>query len=306
MRCVRWFAFVLVASALALTGCSSKKHASLDPFAGKGSPYYPKKGPLPKGGGKYHVGKPYQVAGRWFRPKEQPGYDKIGVASWYGPQFHRRRTSNGEWFDMNDMTAAHATLPLPSYAKVTNLENGREMIVRINDRGPFVGTRIIDLSRRSADILGFRGQGKAKVRVQYIGPAPLDDRGRHLIAMNRELSRGTPLRHMIAAAGGDRYEPAPVQIANREESETVAAEEAKTDFFVQVGSYSDPENAVRARQQVAGLGPVRIEELEGSQGPLYRVRLGPLSSESQAEEALNQVVDAGHDDARLVVAHTGY
>jgi rare lipoprotein A len=124
--------------------------------------------------------------------------------------------------------------------------------------------------------------------------------------MNRELSRGTPLRHMIAAAGGDRYEPAPVQIANREESETVAAEEAKTDFFVQVGSYSDPENAVRARQQVAGLGPVRIEELEGSQGPLYRVRLGPLSSESQAEEALNQVVDAGHDDARLVVAHTGY
>jgi rare lipoprotein A len=307
MRKASWLAFVAAASVLALSGCSSHKHATLDPFAGKGSPYYSKKGPLPKGGGKYLVGDAYQVAGRWFTPKEQPGYDKTGLASWYGPQFHRRRTSNGEWFDMNDITAAHATLPLPSYAKVTNLENGREVIVRINDRGPFVGTRIIDLSKRSAEILGYKNKGMAKVRVQYIGPAPLNDNGNHLIAMNRELSRGTPLRQMIVAANGDDVRiPAPVQVAAVEEPPTVTALESKRDYFVQVGSFSDPENAVRAREDVAGLGPVEIQELEGSAGLLYRVRLGPIASESQAEEALSQVVGAGHDDARLVVAQNDF
>ena len=176
MRHLAWAAACLVALSLAISGCSSGSRSS-DPFAGKGSPYYAKKGPLPKGGGRYVVGEPYQVAGRWFHPKEQPGYDKTGVASWYGPQFHRRMTSNGEWFDMEDLTAAHATLPLPSYVKVTNLENGREIVVRVNDRGPFVGTRIIDMSKRAAEKLDFKRKGMAKVRVQYIGPAPLNDKG---------------------------------------------------------------------------------------------------------------------------------
>ena len=103
---------------------------------------------------------------------------------------------------MNELTAAHATLPLPSYAKVSNLENGRSVVVRINDRGPFVGTRIIDMSRRSAEVLGFKPQGMAKVRVQYIGPAPLNDQGQHLAAMNRELRNGTPINQMMAAAEG--------------------------------------------------------------------------------------------------------
>ena len=111
-------------------------------------------------------------------------------------------TANGEWFDMEYSSAAHATMPLPSYARVTNLANGKEIIVRVNDRGPFVSGRIIDLSRKSAEILAFRIQGTAKVRVQYVGPAPLDDRGSHLAAMNRELERGTPLNQLIAAASG--------------------------------------------------------------------------------------------------------
>jgi len=116
-------AVLALALGLAMSGCASKQPAS--PFAGVGSPRYPGNGPLPRGGGRYLVGEPYQVAGTWFRPSEQPDYDKVGIASWYGPDYHRRRTSNGEWFDMNYLTAAHATLPLPSYAKVTNLENGR-------------------------------------------------------------------------------------------------------------------------------------------------------------------------------------
>ena len=220
---------------------------------------------MPKGGGRYHIGKPYEVAGVWFNPKEQPGYDKVGVASWYGPQFHRRMTSNGEWFDMNELTAAHATLPLPSYAKVTNLENGRSVVVRINDRGPFVGTRIIDMSRRSAEVLGFKPQGMAKVRVQYIGPAPLNDQGQHLAAMNRELRNGTPVNHMMAAAEG-RWNGGETQVAAADQDfeaypavktniASASAAYDTPDYFVQVGSFADPYNAERAREELAEFGP---------------------------------------------------
>ena len=203
---------ILLAMSVTISGCSSNKSASRDPFAGIGSPRYKGDGPVPMGGGRYHVGEPYQVAGRWFKPKEQPNYDKTGPASWYGEAFNRRMTSNGEWFDMTRLTAAHPTLPLPSYAKVTNVNNGKTVVVRINDRGPFVGPRIIDLSKQSASALGFKQQGTATVRVQYIGPAPLNDDGSNLMAMNEELERGTPLRQMIAAASGKRRAE-PVQLA---------------------------------------------------------------------------------------------
>ena len=203
---------ILMAMSLTISGCSSNRTASRDPFAGTGSPIYKGNGPVPMGGGRYHIGEPYQVAGRWFKPKEQPNYDKTGPASWYGEAFNRRMTSNGEWFDMTRLTAAHPTLPLPSYAKVTNVNNGKTVIVRINDRGPFVGPRIIDLSKQTASALGFKRQGTATVRVQYIGPAPLNDDGSNLMAMNQELENGTPLRQMIAAASGKRRAE-PVQVA---------------------------------------------------------------------------------------------
>jgi rare lipoprotein A len=300
---------VFIAIGLIAAGCSSAKR---DPFAGIGSPYYSKPGPLPKGGGRYLIGDPYEVAGVRFVPKEQPNYDKVGVASWYGPQFHRRMTSNGEWFDMNDLTAAHATLPLPSYAKVTDLENGRSIVVRINDRGPFVGTRIIDLSRRSADALGYKDKGMAQVRVQYIGPAPLNDQGQHLQAMNRELRRGTPLDSLMAAADG-RFNGA-TQLAAAEPSLTpypivktnIASASADYDmpkYFVQVGSFADPDNAERAREELSNSGPVQVEELVGSQGPLYRVRIGPMTSQGEAQMALRQAVDLGHPDAQLIMAN---
>jgi rare lipoprotein A (peptidoglycan hydrolase) len=174
------------------------------------SPLFNRAGLIPRGGGRYKIGKAYRISGRLYRPQKSPNYDKTGTASWYGAQFHRRMTANGEWFDMEYSSAAHATMPLPSYARVTNLANGKEIIVRVNDRGPFVSGRIIDLSRKSAEILAFRTQGTAKVRVQYVGPAPLDDRGSHLAAMNRELERGTPLNQLIAAASGRRQQQAMV------------------------------------------------------------------------------------------------
>jgi rare lipoprotein A len=129
--------------------------------------------PVPKGGGVYKVGKPYQINGRWFHPREDASYDKVGVASWYGELFHGRYTANGEIYDMNALSAAHPTLPLPVYAKVTNLNNGRSLVVRVNDRGPYAHDRVIDMSKRSAELLGFKRNGTARVRVKYLTRAPL-------------------------------------------------------------------------------------------------------------------------------------
>lgn len=312
---------VLIAVGLVLASCSShnKQHASRDPFAGKGSPHYPGTGPVPMGGGRYHVGQPYQVAGRWFTPREEPSYDKKGTASWYGEAFNRRMTSNGEWFDMNRLTAAHPTLPLPSYVKVTNTDNGRSVVVRVNDRGPFVGTRMIDMSKRAAVALGFKGQGMAPVRVQLIGPAPLDDNGRHLAAMNEELQRGTPLRRMIAAAGGKRgsevqiaaaeSNPEPVEhvttVAYTEPEQEVQAPDFGDDesYYVQVGSFADPSNAERAREELAAAWPVQVAELNGANGTVYRVRVGPIADRPDADTALEHVVFLGHRDARVIIAH---
>ncbi|MBS0408680.1 MAG: septal ring lytic transglycosylase RlpA family protein [Proteobacteria bacterium] len=117
--------------------------------------------------------RPYQVNGVWYTPRDQPGYEVVGVASWYGAQFHNRRTADGELFDMDAPSAAHKTLPLPCIVEVTNLENGRKLQVRVNDRGPFVDGRVIDLSREAAKRLGFYAKGTARVRVRYVGPAGL-------------------------------------------------------------------------------------------------------------------------------------
>ncbi len=129
-----------------------------------------------KGGGHYVVGNPYRVAGKTYIPADNPRYAEVGLASWYGSAFHGRLTANGEVYDVNGLTAAHPTLPLPSYVRVTNLENGRSMTVRVNDRGPFAHNRIIDVSEHVADMLGFRKKGTARVKVQYIGPAQMDGR----------------------------------------------------------------------------------------------------------------------------------
>lgn len=126
------------------------------------------------GGGYYKVGDPYKIDGEWYYPAEDENYDNEGIGSWYGPNFHGKPTANGEVFDQNLITAAHPTLPMPIYARVTNLENGRSLVVRINDRGPFARDREIDLSRRSAELLGYLNQGTARVRVQYLRRAPLD------------------------------------------------------------------------------------------------------------------------------------
>ncbi len=178
---------------LLLANCSNSSR--IDPRYGvSASPRVVADGePVPKGGGVYRVGKPYVVAGREYVPQEDVNYSAVGLASWYGDDFHGRYTANGEIFDMNSISAAHPTMPLPSYARVTNLANHRSIVVRVNDRGPYVGNRVIDLSVRTAKLLGFYGNGVARVKVEYVGRAPLvgsDDR--KLAATLREPGMGLP------------------------------------------------------------------------------------------------------------------
>jgi rare lipoprotein A len=147
---------------------------------------------LDRTSGRDHVGKPYKVKGKWYYPKVDPGYDKKGLASWYGSAFNGRLTANGEIYNMNYLTAAHPTMPLPSYARVTNLENGSSVIVRVNDRGPFEKNRVIDLSKRAANMLGYKDNGVAKVRVQYVGRAPLNANDESYLVASYEPGPGQP------------------------------------------------------------------------------------------------------------------
>lgn len=145
---------------------------------------------VPRGGGIFKLGNPYTINGRTYFPSHDPNYRAEGIASWYGRDFHGRKTANGEVYDMNAISAAHPTLPLPSYARVTNLENGRSIIVRVNDRGPYAKNRIIDLSTATAKALGTHGQGLARVRVEYVGRAGLA--GSDDTALLASLRHGSP------------------------------------------------------------------------------------------------------------------
>lgn len=163
---------------------------------------------LPRGGGRDQTGRPYKVRGKMYYPKEDKSYKKVGYASWYGDAFHGRLTANGEIYDQTHLTAAHPTMPLPSYARVTNLKNGSSVIVRVNDRGPYSNGRLIDLSRRAAEMLDYTHSGTAEVKVEYVGRAPLDGKDdSYLMASYRpgnaapDPSDGLPTGVMIAMNG---------------------------------------------------------------------------------------------------------
>ena len=198
---------VLGVGCLALANCSGGT-GRIDPRYGvAASPRVVEPGqPVPKGGGVYRVGKPYTVAGRLYVPEENINYSAVGLASWYGDDFHGRYTANGEIFDMTSISAAHPTLPLPSYVRVTNLANNRSIVVRVNDRGPYARDRLIDVSVKTAELLGFYGHGVARVKVDYIGRAPLagsDDR-----KLMATLRQGHPAQLPVQVASGKPFAPA--------------------------------------------------------------------------------------------------
>lgn len=264
------------------------------------------------------IGKPYQINGRWYYPKAEPDYDKTGIASWYGPGFHGKSTANGETYDQNALTAAHTTLPLPTYVRVTNLENGRSLILRVNDRGPFAKDRIIDVTRRGAQLLGFHGNGTAKVRVQVIAPDPDELQtqtakieqpiGPDVIAVPRDeiavaAVEAKPLDPPPATtyANASLQKPAgPVEIMPPSAAPVPIGKGEH--IFVQAGAFAAPENARRLAGLLKTIGPVETSPISRPDGQtLYRVRLGPLASMDDADAILSQVVTRGHGNARIVV-----
>lgn len=233
--------------------------------------------------------KPYQVRGVWYTPAMQPDYDEVGVGSWYGEQFHNRQTSNGEVFDMDLISAAHKTLPLPSMVEVTNLDNGRKMVLRVNDRGPFVEDRIIDLSRAAAEQLGYRRQGVARVRVRYIGPAPARDD-----------------RMMIAAAPPPKpAERLPDRAPERPIEERFAIRRGAPTgvvgvYRIQAGAFSSMDNAQRAAAQLSSASLATIEPIDRNGATLYRVLVGQASDEAQAWALRDRVAALGFRDASIL------
>ena len=200
-----------VAACLVLANCaSSGKFASrVDPRYGvSSSPRVVAFGePVPKGGGTYRVGKPYTVGGRVYVPEEDVNYREEGLASWYGDDFHGRLTANGEVFDMAALTAAHPTLPMPCYARVTNLSNGKSLIVRVNDRGPYHGNRLMDVSSRAAELLEFKGNGVARVRVEYVGPAPLEGSDDRQLVATLRTGIPAPAPSLVRVASARSFVP---------------------------------------------------------------------------------------------------
>ena len=280
----------------------------------------------PQGDGVYKVGQPYQINGVWYHPEESFTYDAVGVASWYGPGFDGELTANGEIYDQNALTAAHPTLQMPSLVRVINLENGRSVVVRVNDRGPFAQDRIIDLSHRAAQLLEFLDKGTARVRVRVLAQesyaiavqARGGAEGPVVAARPREdvqvaaLSILTPPPAPMPAATrpavastpqAPRLAVKPVQdttLAAAAGQPAVPIEQADSGFFVQAGAFSVYDNATRLRDRLALLANTTISPMTRSDGlTLYLVQLGPIETASLADQVLSEVVDRGQSDAHI-------
>lgn len=266
--------------------------------------------PGPTADPRFKIGKPYAINGIWYRPRVDWNYIEEGEASWYGPQFHKEATANGEVFDMNAISAAHRTLPLPSIVEVTNLENGRRLKLRVNDRGPFARDRIIDLSRAAAKRLGFHEDGKARVRVKLVVDESMRLAGLNPALAGRAVAGATDVPVAAAAAKlaadagvartGRAREVATLALPPAEYSSRSPTKMADSRAFVQAGAFADGDNASRAGSKLAHLAPVIITYGGHDGRNLYRVRLGPLAGE-QAHEVLAEVARAGFADSKVVV-----
>jgi len=264
----------LAAGCLALANCSGGVSGRVDPKYGVSSSarVVAMGEPVPKGGGVYRIGKPYVVGGREYVPQENVNYSAVGMASWYGDDFHGRYTANGEIFDMNSLSAAHPTLPLPSYVRVTNLANHRSLVVRVNDRGPYVGDRVIDVSVRTAKLLGFYGNGLTKVKVEYVGRAPLEGSDeRKLAATLREPGSDLP----VLVASNRPF--APTYFDNRPMTQSISRVPAPPDRPYRLGEGAREVAAVQdAPEQTVELAAASRPEPPVTRAPLHAAE--PMAS----------------------------
>ena len=248
---------------------------------------------LAASGGHRKIGKPYQIAGTWHTPRADPAYDRTGVASWYAEEFHGRPTANGERYDMRLFTAAHPTLPLPSWVEVTNLQNGRKLSVRVNDRGPFAKDREIDLSLASAKYLGLFQSGSSTVRVRYLGRAPLySASGRLVEAGDYAPVRIAPTNLRDAVSLARRMSR---EIAMRDPQDMVK----DGGWIVQIGTYKRKDSAIELAQQYQKLARWQISSAPRGRDLVYRVHSKKLPAQADALRLQQSLRQAGHLDALL-------
>ena len=323
---------VRVAVCIALGGilaaCQTSRPIHYAPLAPSGGPVANALSPPPPPivpNPVYKVGEPYQVDGIWYYPQEQPAYDETGIASWYGIDYQGRPTANGEVFDRNGVTGAHTTLPMPVNVRVTNLQNGRSLIVRLNDRGPYVKGRIVDLSEHAADLLGFRQDGLARVRVTYLGRADLYGPGLATPADETppEIASAVPAAPVtqvdavalppvagvaVAPAAMARNLPKPVEQTILPPPSKSAADgqvveipvPPATALYVQAGAFTSPVNAGSVAAKLSGTGARVFPGLKDGR-PIYRVRIGPFQAVEDADAVLARVLALGQNDVQIVV-----
>ncbi len=305
MRVVRLAARIAAVGMLALTACSTTREPS-----GRAEPHY-------------KIGEPYRIEGKWYYPREDTGYEAIGVASWYGADFDGRPTANGEIFDRRRLSAAHTTLPLPTLAEVENLENGRRIVVRVNDRGPFYGERLIDVSQAAARALGFERAGLAQVRVRYIGRAVLAERAPLYGEGPPRMARADP-PIAPAAPAALLPQPAPTPPSTLLETEPLpalgavdadlppeaiagpgspapTAESPVTgEFWIRVATFLGLDDLEKARAALNGAGGARVSSLSIGGVFQYALEIGPFATVAAAGGRLAGLREAGYPEAEIV------
>jgi rare lipoprotein A len=278
----------------------------------------------PQPTGNVKIGQPYQINNIWYYPKDDANYDQTGIASWYGHPFHGQPTANGETYDMDDLTAAHQTLPLPSWVRVTNLDNGRSIVLKINDRGPFVNGRIIDLSRRAARLLGFYDQGTAKVRVQRVNtpgaglfvaekvvtpdderkvaaaPLPKVTGGALPPPKDAKTASAKPIEQMPKPAGNLPPLVPPTRTDPNNPEVSLLSVPKSTAIYIQIGAFSNLDNAKRLTDQLKEFGGAKIAKTEVKGQTFHRVRFGPIPNVDAADDLLNRVLPQ-YPNARIIV-----
>jgi rare lipoprotein A len=276
--------------------------------------------------GNFKVGKPYQIRGETYYPQETYNYVETGIASWYGPGFHANKTASGERYDQNELTAAHRTLQMPSLVKVTNLDTGRSVVVRVNDRGPFAKGRIIDVSAKAAELLGMVRTGTARVRLEL-----LENESRALAdaAKSGRSTKGVEVAFNKTGQLPSGYYVPPtgpvasdIQLTEADIAEVAQVENIKghynqgnfypdpvveqvaitqSQIYVQAGTFADINNARKLVQKLGKIANANIDPADYSGRTLYRVRLGPIGNVRQADGILSQVLSNGQADARIIV-----
>lgn len=280
--------FVLLGAALFLSGCAS------DDLGGR----YSQRNAISGKNGTYKVGKPYKIMGKWYYPEEDYGYSEVGMASWYGEDFHAKYTANGEIYDMNTLTAAHRTLPLPSIVRVTNLENGRSLVLRVNDRGPFAKNRIIDISKRGAQLLGYKEKGVTKVRVEILA----EESRRLKAALTGESY--TPVKTVSSAPIKPMQtykQKDPLELYGAESiAQDIPISSAGGTYYIQAGSFTSRSSADRLQAQLKQFGKATISSAEVDGSRFYRVRIGPYNYQTEADVTLAKIKNFGVYNAKIV------